>query len=269
MTQTLELTNSASAWFAPITPRQSACKCCGTSAPLFGVTDFHTNCAGLRDGVFALSGIPVYYYRCPACEFLFTTAFDAFTPGDFAAHIYNDDYALVDPDFAHARPWGNAQMVGQAFAGSKNLRILDYGGGSGALAGYLRDQGFSDVQTYDPFVPAHAERPSGRYDCIVSFEVLEHSPRPRQTLEDINSLRAENGIVLFSTLVQPLDVERLGAAWWYVGPRNGHVSLHSRTGLRVLAEEFGLQIGSFSDGLHLLFDTLPAWAGHLVAGEEK
>lgn len=236
---------------------------------MFGVADFHKNCAGLQSGPFALSGIPIYYHRCPSCGFLFTGAFDAWTAGDFAAHIYNDDYALVDPDFAHARPWGNAQMIAQALGASKNLRILDYGGGSGALAGFLRDAGFSDVQTYDPFVPAHAERPSGCYDCIVSFEVMEHSPNPRQTLEEMNSLRAGQGIVLFSTLVQPPDIERQEAAWWYVGPRNGHVSLHSHGSLRVLAEGLGLQIGSFGNGLHLLLDTLPAWAEHLVAGPKK
>jgi len=269
MTQTLELTNSVSAWFAPITPRQSACKCCGASASLFGVADFHKNCAGLQDGPFALSGIPIYYYRCPACGFLYTTAFDEFTPRDFADYVYNDEYALVDPDFAHARPCNNAQTIAQAFGGSKDLRILDYGGGNGMLAEFLRAQGFSDVQTYDPFVAAHARRPLGVYDCIVSFEVMEHSPSPRQTMEDIHSLRADEGIVLFSTLVQPPDIAQQGAAWWYVGPRNGHVSLHSHQSLRTLAAEWGLQIGSFGDNLHLLFGALPAWAGHLVAGEEK
>lgn len=255
--------------FAPVAAGTRACKCCGAPAPLWGVADFHRNCAGLREGALALSGIPVYYHRCPACGFVFTAAFDDWGPDDFAARIYNDDYALVDPDFAHARPWNNAQMIAQAFGASKTLRVLDYGGGSGALAGFLRDAGFGHVDTYDPFVPAYAQKPSGRYDCIVSFEVLEHSPRPRQTLEEIGSLRARDGIVLFSTLVQPPDIEQQGAGWWYVGPRNGHVSLHSHAGLRVLAEGMGLQIGSFGDNLHLLFETVPTWAEHLVAGGKK
>ncbi len=265
----LETTKRTPAGFAPVAPMQSLCKCCGASAPLFCVADFHRNCAGLQGGAFALSGIPIYYFRCPACEFLFTTAFDEWTAQDFADYVYNDEYALVDPDFAHARPRNNAQMIAQTFAGSKDLRLLDYGGGNGRLAEFLRAEGFLDVQTYDPFVPAHAQRPLGAYDCIVSFEVMEHSPRPRETWEDIQSLRAKDGLVLFSTLAQPGDIEQQGAGWWYVGPRNGHVSLHSHQSLRVLAEEWKLQIGSFGDNLHLLFGTLPSWAAHLVAGEKK
>src|SRR5688572_1810116 len=82
-------------------PASAACKCCGSLAPLFGVVDFHKNCEIAHGrNVLSLSGVPVYYHRCRSCGFIFTVAFDHFSPGDFAREIYNDEYRLVDPDFA-------------------------------------------------------------------------------------------------------------------------------------------------------------------------
>jgi len=63
-----------------------------------------------------------------------------------------------------------------------------------------------------------------------------------------------------------LDVDRfaeLGLAWPYVGPRNGHVTLHSRASLEALWGLFGLSVASFDDNLHLAYATVPAFAQHL------
>jgi hypothetical protein len=78
-----------------VSPRHTTCKICGAQAELLGVTDFHKNCEEIRRKVLTLSGIPVYYHRCPVCDFVFTTAFDGFTQNDFARLIYNDEYQLA------------------------------------------------------------------------------------------------------------------------------------------------------------------------------
>ena len=70
------------------------CKCCGAAAALFGVVDFSKNCRELDGFFLPVSGIPIYYYRCPDCDFIFTTFFDDFTDEDMKAHIYNDDYLV-------------------------------------------------------------------------------------------------------------------------------------------------------------------------------
>lgn len=248
----------------PTCALNAACKCCGAESPLFGVADFHKNCHSPDTNILPLSGIPIYYHRCQVCGFLFTAAFDGFTPEDFSRHIYNADYARVDPDFLESRPCSNASAIRQMFGGTKSLRLLDYGGGNGTLAKRLRESGFTQVETYDPFVPEHAQKPSGRYDCVVSFEVMEHSPRPRETLAEMASLLAENGLILFSTLLQGENVAGYGMNWWYIGPRNGHVSLFSRQSLLRISEPLGFQFGSFSDGLHILFRQVPAFARHLI-----
>ena len=252
------------AQFQPVGPATVPCKCCDSDAPLYGVVDFHRHCNVSAPDALALSGIPVYYHRCRVCGFLFTTAFDAFTDDDFSRRLYNDDYIRVDPDFADARPAGNAAAIQYLFGGTPGLRLIDYGGGNGRLAAHLRGAGFQSVATYDPFVPAHARRPQERFDCLVSFEVLEHSPHPRETLEEMDSLLAPNGMILFSTLVQGAEFEAQGMNWWYIGPRNGHVSLHSRRSLLHLVEPMGYGFASFNDNLHVLFRQMPDFARHLL-----
>ena len=136
---------------------------------------------------------------------------------------------------------------------SSPARILDYGGGNGTLAELLRVAGFADVTTYDPFVPRFAKKPHGRFDCVICFEMLEHSTDPAQTLRDITEMLTESGIILLSTLLQPIDIDRQGLAWWYAAPRNAHVSLYSTASLVKLAESAGFRVYSFDQSYHVLF----------------
>jgi hypothetical protein len=244
----------------PLVSTNAVCKCCGMDAPLYGVADFHKNCHKEAQEPLALSGIPIYYHRCRDCGFLFTVAWDAWSPEDFARQIYNAEYLRVDPDYVERRPHFNAQMLAQLLGHAPDLRLLDYGGGSGLLAARLRQHGFCSADTYDPFVAEHQTRPQGLYDCVVSFEVLEHTTTPHETLADMTAMLKRDGIVLFSTLVQTAEFDAQGMNWWYIGPRNGHVSLYSRAALNHLANDLGYQFGSFNDNLHVLFRQVPEFA---------
>ncbi len=251
-------------WTAGHLHKETPCKCCGEPAYPFGVVDFHKNCEIYRRKVFDVSGVPIYYHRCPGCHFLFTTAFDHFTKDDFQRYVYNEEYLLVDPDYQEARAQGNAAFLRQWFSIARPGRILDYGGGNGVLAELLRAAGFSQTRTYDPFVPRYSARPRDRFDCVVSFEVLEHSTDPVQAFADMNEFLTNSGLIVFSTLLQPADIDRQGLNWWYAGPRNGHVSLYSRASLERLAQPFGFQLNSFSQHLHVLFREIPAFARHFL-----
>lgn len=249
----------------PVASAAIPCKCCGHPAALYGVVDFNKNCEVARQrNVLPVAGVPVYYHRCPGCGFVFTAAFDDFTPDDFAELVYNREYPLVDPDFARVRPEDNAALLAEIFGGTPDLRIVDYGGGNGLTAELLRRAGFRSVTTYDPFVPEHATRPAGRFDLVICFEVVEHAPDPHATFREIDGLLAPDGLVLFSTLLQPDDFEAYGLNWWYAAPRNGHVSLHSRASLLAVAEPMGYTFGSFHDGFHALFRRVPGFASHLI-----
>jgi 2-polyprenyl-6-hydroxyphenyl methylase/3-demethylubiquinone-9 3-methyltransferase len=128
----------------------------------------------------------------------------------------------------------------------------------------LRTAGFSQVETYDPFVQRFSTRPPDRFDCIVSFEVVEHTTDPARVFADMNDMLTDSGLILFSTLIQPTDIDREGLNWWYAGPRNGHVSLYSRASLFKVVEPFGFKFGSFNSALHVLFREVPDFARHLI-----
>ncbi len=94
---------------------QTPCKCCGALAVPYGVVDFHKNCELYRKNALDISGVPIYYHRCPDCKFIFTTALDHFTTEDFLRYVYNDEYLLIDPDFKATRPRANAEILGRLF----------------------------------------------------------------------------------------------------------------------------------------------------------
>jgi SAM-dependent methyltransferase len=253
-----------SATLQPICDRQTQCKCCGATALPYGVVDFNKNCEIYRHNALGISGVPIYYHRCPACRFIFTTAFDHFSHEDFQSHIYNEEYPLIDPDYQVARPQGNAALVTRLFPSEKPRRALDYGGGNGVLAESLRAAGFPHVETYDPFVERYSARPADGFDCVICFEVVEHSTDPARIFADMDEFLTDPGLILFSTLVQPADIDRQGLNWWYAGPRNAHVSLYTRESLEKVVRPLGFKLGSFSESYHVLFREIPEFARHFI-----
>jgi SAM-dependent methyltransferase len=212
-----------------------------------------------------LSGIPVYYRQCGACGFVFTDQFDRWSSAEFLAHIYNERYRDVDPDSVDLRPRSNATLIAQQFGAHRDrLSCLDFGGGDGTLARLLREFGFPAALSYDPFTPGADALPTARFDLVTAFEVLEHVPDPKRTLAALANLVADDGMVLFSTLVLPADFASHGVNWWYVAPRNGHISLYARRSLALLWQALGFTFGSFNDNLHVAWRRVPSFAAHLV-----
>jgi SAM-dependent methyltransferase len=160
------------------------------------------------------------------------------------------------------RPAGNAAVIAATFPEARALiAILDYGGGSGLLATRLREQAFT-AATYDPF-SEFCELPVERFDLITCFEVMEHVPFPEKTVAQMVSLMKKPGAILFSTLVQPANIDQVGLNWWYASPRNGHISLYSRAALALLFEPHGMRVASFSEVIHMAYAEIPAFARHL------
>jgi 2-polyprenyl-6-hydroxyphenyl methylase/3-demethylubiquinone-9 3-methyltransferase len=89
-------------------------------------------------------------------------------------------------------------------------------------------------------------------------------PDPMAGIAALLTSLAEPGLVLFSTLLQPQNFDQLGVNWWYVGPRNGHVSIFSRNALILAWRHHGYLTASFNEDKHLAFRTLPAFAKHVV-----
>jgi 2-polyprenyl-6-hydroxyphenyl methylase/3-demethylubiquinone-9 3-methyltransferase len=221
----------------PVDATRGACKVCGGTCGLFGSADFNKFCNPTGELLLGRSNVCVEYDRCAACGFIFTRFCDDWTAQDFARFIYNRDYILVDPEYAGIRPERLAGGMSWLL-GPSDLQILDYGSGAGHFGTCLMSKGRHRVTSYDPF--SSPGRPSGTFDLVTCHEVLEHSPDPDGTLRDILQFLAPGGLVIATTACQPPDIERLGTSWWYIAPRNGHVSIYTEDTLARLAGKSGV-----------------------------
>lgn len=245
----------------------AACPVCQGNAPPLDVVDFNKNCQEENGVYLKLSGVAVYYYLCQGCGFCFAPGFSAWTLKEFEANIYNRQYHIVDPDYVKRRPEKKAVNLQNMFKGRETyIRHLDYGGGSGLTTNLLTQAGW-DSATWDPFVDQvePAGIPGG-FNLITAYEVFEHVPDVNLLMGRLDNLLADDGIVLFTTLLSDGHVrmnQRL--TWWYAAPRNGHISLFSQKSLGMLAEKYHFRFGSFSEVFHVLSrEVIPEWAAHLI-----
>ena len=246
-----------------VNPGPAPCKICGAAAPLMGVVDFHKSCLQREGKTLPMSGIPIYYRRCPQCSFVFTDAFDDWSPGAFARRLYNADYAVVDPEYAEDRPATSVKAFEALFPKPPGgTRVLDYGGGSGKFAELLAKQTGVSVTSYDPFA-APSRQPSGTYEVVTCFEVLEHAVQPAESVAALVGLVARDGVLLMTTLLQNADFAANGLGWWYIAPRNGHISIHSPASLALLFKKVGFTVVTIS-GYHLAFKAISPLIAHLV-----
>ena len=254
----------------PVSLAAAPCKICGAPAELYGVVDFHKCCEEINGFRLPLAGVPIYYRRCAACGFLFTDVFDGWDHDAFKRCIYNEGYGVVDPQYQSARPRSNAEVVARLWGALKaKTRVLDYGGGNDTFCATLRGSGFAAATTYDPMTPEFARPPDGKFDLVTCFETLEHLPDPLGGFAALVEHVAEPGLVLYSTYAQPADFNQYGMSWWYIAPRNGHISIFSRQALRLAWARHGYKTVSFNDNVHLAFRTLPPALAHLAEMAEK
>lgn len=230
-------------------PGPDTCKVCGGRSEAAGAVDFAKNCEERRGVVLPRTEAPIHYHRCGDCSLLYTRAFDGWSHAEFRRWIYNDGYAAVDPDYVSVRPMANAATVAALMKRNGLTRTLDYGGGNGDLARALMARGF-DAASWDPMEPGQTLPGQRDFQLVTAFEVMEHTPTPRATAREVTASAGARGVVLFSTLA--LDTAGPRAVdHWYVAPRNGHITIHTRASLQALFARLGWQVHHFGDAYHL------------------
>jgi 2-polyprenyl-3-methyl-5-hydroxy-6-metoxy-1,4-benzoquinol methylase len=219
-----------------------ACKICCGDCLFFASVDFSKHCNKQLSLVPPSFEIVVDQYKFLICDFIFTSIID--------------DYIKFDPLYPRIRPEANARLLSSviqdAFLADRRPKILDYGAGNGMLSQILEDE--MPVENYDTLNPAFDRLPADdRFGLIFCAEVVEHIPDPHSFMDDWQRLRSARGCVLFSTETQPADIDTVRANWWYLGPRNGHVSRYAHKTLQALCARHDMLCESLGPTWHLAF----------------
>jgi hypothetical protein len=214
--------------------------------------DFNKSCDSKNSYPLGISKIPVPYYCCKLCGFLFTDFCDFYGAKEFKEYIYNEDYIKVDPEYLSARPMRNARLLCDILTTRKNEIIgIDYGGGGGITSAEMRLLGYN-YDTLDAFGVTNLKSENhGKYNFCSAFEVFEHLPNPRVALQEIigmmdNSEKIE--ILIGTGLSDDAVSDERRLMWWYASPRNGHISLFSKKSMEIMADNEGCQLDFFDYG---------------------
>jgi SAM-dependent methyltransferase len=118
-----------------------------------------------------------------------------------------DHYYRGYPVFAAALDWkldvvyGNLLLRLQRAGLERSHRILDYGCGGGLLVQYLRKRGYEQTVGWDRYGEGYTDPAvlTGRYDCIVSQDVIEHVADPNAMLRQLDGMAEPGAIISIGT----------------------------------------------------------------------
>ncbi|MBT8543381.1 methyltransferase domain-containing protein [Polynucleobacter paneuropaeus] len=245
---------------------QTYCPICNQQANPLGAVSLNKSCNQTNSLKLDNSEESIEFFRCVSCHHIFIENLSQWSRKNLSEKIYNSEFDIFDPDFLELRPRANSQyLVSLLGEQLKRLRHLDFGSGNGLLSELLSKLGTQST-SYDPYMGEYQTlADSESYDLITAFEVFQHLNDPKEALRKMGSMLNENGIILFSTLLSDSEIsEGRELNWWYVAPRNGHVSLFSKNSLELLGKQFGFQLFSLTPNFHIFYKTIPQWAVHFI-----
>ncbi|WP_162009677.1 class I SAM-dependent methyltransferase [Methylocystis heyeri] len=198
------------------------------------------------------------FFRCDACGAIFR---DPFPSEEALKDLYERSW--VAPEASRAETGATDSGVADAIAGYllrstdspsfAGKRILDFGGGLGAMAAALRRRG-ADVFVVEPFgvdyltgrgfkayrfledIPAEFT-----FDGITSLEVVEHLPDPTAALRQL-SARLTPGGWLFVTTPNPEGLNAaVSGSSWREAEKPGHLLFFPAPTLKLALERSGFE----------------------------
>jgi len=248
-----------------------ACPLCGADRPdvLFQAPVWAYNI-----GRYAYDSWPVG--RCPTCGLTYLPdRMDAEARDALYAFVHAGDQEFVQGWFLDSadlnRPtW---QRLLRVLAQHRPAgRLLDFGCGPGDFLDAARQRGY-DVEGFEVSgvflercrarglavtddLPGLLARAGGAFDCITSFDVIEHHPDPLQMLRDLRALIKDDGVLMISTHDIGNPFARLyGPRWRHLNPI-GHLTFFTRETLTLMLERAGFAV--VRRGGHHTIDGAPA-----------
>jgi 2-polyprenyl-3-methyl-5-hydroxy-6-metoxy-1,4-benzoquinol methylase len=164
------------------------------------------------------------------------------------------------------RPWpGDNDLVKFKILGTIGIRfetsILDVGCGDTAkLLRKLKDCGFMNLKGCDPFLKDGIITPDGIsvlkcdisqikdcYDLIMFHHSFEHVPFPRETLAAVRGHLNPGGRCLIRIPTPSCEAFRIYGTDWVQFDAPRHLSLISRDGMKIMANQLGFKVARVVD----------------------
>ncbi len=236
---------------------QYACTICGYFTDTPDAKDIGTvrgNTARFMNSVFHL-------WKCPQCNSIHSL--DRVNLLD----IYTD-YPLSKRslDFFARRTMRNLLKRLERAGLGKNDSIFDYGCGNGLFVTFLKEQGYSHAAGYDPYVKEFSTRPEdAQFDCVLSNDVIEHTPEPRSMIQDCTKLLKSGGLLYIGTSdSEGVAMDGLDQHIMLLHQPFHRVIINQET-LKSLATETGLEL--VKSYRHSYMDTLIPFANYRFLDE--
>jgi Methyltransferase domain/Glycosyl transferases group 1 len=219
---------------------QTTCRLCSDVAPKAFTGD--------------VLGVPHHYYECQGCGCLQTSA------PTWLDKAYSDNISIFDTGvmLRNLNNFVLSKNVANLLGHGEQLKVLEYGAGSGMLTRLLRDSGL-DAYAYDvhnapslagAFVPTGLDdftsKSQGSPTLMLAFEVFEHFSDPLGSTDALFAT-APHAMLVTTDVYLGQD-----ASWNYLTPFSGqHVFFYSCKALHQLADKHGYDL--ISEGNTHLF----------------
>lgn len=203
-------------------------------------------------------------YSCPSCLLKFVYPQPAI---DELHKIYSKEYFLRGNKYSQTTDIQTDTPEYQNDLKKINLvkkyksdgRILDVGCALGGFLHLAKQEGYSvsGVEVSESSanhaskrlgVEVHccdllsAKLPSGHYDIITMWDVIEHLKSPHDTLSEINRLLGPNGILIFSTGDAGSFLAKLTGKYWHLMTPPEHLFFYNNDNLNKLCQSHGFCI---------------------------
>lgn len=176
---------------------------------------------------------PPHYHLCLTCDLRFLQSDQRLDATTEEARYREHNNQIEDPAY---RGFLNPLRLEMLKRIQPQSRGLDFGAGPGpALAEMLKEDGHS-MNVYDPVFWPDKDALAGKYDFVVTTEVVEHLFDPAQEFMRLASLLKPDGWLGVMTLLYRPDIDF--AEWYY--PRDPtHVVFYSMQTFQWIARQYG------------------------------